>query len=88
MNTYTYQDWVRDGSFAARTGQPVDETIVRQMADSVPPLTYNHSFLQVGEPADLDWNTFEDLYDTFERQGGQWVYLGCQPAGKTRRNNS
>lgn len=88
MVMYTMQDWRRDKVLKLTVGQEVDEPVVWQLRDCVPPMNSTSSYLQVGEAKTID-EEFVSLYDTFERQGDSkspWVYLGaCRPGERTPR---
>lgn len=80
METYTWSDWERDGSLNPKVGQPVEERIVIEMRDCVPPLTASHNLVQCGEPWDSDMEVNEMLYTTFKRTAEGWVFCGhCLP---------
>ena len=83
MKTYTREDWHNDGVLNVQIGQIVDDDIIEQLADCVPPRYYSRGLFQPGEPASHEvWE--EDprfviaLYDTYERAEEGWRYLGMQ----------
>lgn len=83
METYTWNDWERDGSLNPKVGQRVAEQIVREMRNCVYPLTNTPDLMQCGEPWDNDMEVNEMLYTTFKRTEQGWVFCGhCLP-GKT-----
>ena len=84
MAMYTMQDWRRDKVLKLTVGQEVDDQVVWQLRDCVPPVSCTRSYLQVGEARTID-EEFVDLYDTFERDvdsNGAWVYIGACRAGE------
>ena len=88
MAMYTMQDWRRDKVLKLTVGQEVDDPVVWQLRDCVPPVSCTRSYLQVGEAKTID-EEFVSLYDTFERDvdnNGPWVYLGaCRVDERTPR---
>ncbi len=77
MNTYTNEDWKRDKIFNAQIGQPIDEKVVNEMVNSVPPVTYGHNLIQTGDPYDASATLpHANLYTTFRKENGQWIYVG------------
>lgn len=84
MAMYTMQDWRRDKVLKLTVGQEVEDQVVWQLRDCVPPVSLSRSFFQVGEAKDSD-DDMVALYDTFERDvesGGHWIYLGACMAGE------
>lgn len=79
MEKYTMKDWHRDGSLTLSEGQLVDDEIITELADCLPPRTYSVSKFQPGEPYDHDWNTGRPLFRTFEASKEGWVYVGLRP---------
>ena len=69
-------------------GDEVDEAIVDNQRDCVPPQTMRAGYLQVGEPyADAlddrgDAGRWRPTYGTFRRDGSRWVYAGHCFAGQ------
>lgn len=81
---YTMEDWNRDKIFSAAVGQEVEEAIYWEFLGSVPPAYNGHGLFQAGEPYDLDKDTHQDLFTTFQRnERGAWVYMGHCTLGKT-----
>lgn len=77
----TMQDWERADSFykAAEPGDTVDEAIVNEFRDILPPASMHWGYLQVGEPAshvEDENGTWRATYPTFHVQNGAWVYCG------------
>jgi len=58
----------------------LDERIVDDFFDHVPPIFHTRDIVQVGEPSGyvLDAKTGDDCYTfaTFQRRGGQWFSCG------------
>lgn len=89
MNIYTMQDWERDKVFYAQVGQMVEDSIVIEMRDSVPPVYWGGGVLQVGDPWGTDKETFKTLFTTFARnEAGAWVFMGHCLYGKTEHRQS
>ena len=65
METYTMEDWKKDGTFKAAIGQNVSDEVYYQLLNSVPPVYMKSPYLQIGEPWDHDRETFQPLYLTF-----------------------
>ena len=78
----TYADWEAAGSFekAASPGDYVEERIIDQMRDCLPPACMNFGFLQMGEPCshelDPDTGKWKPTFATFKKDGQQWTYCG------------
>jgi len=80
----TYKQWVESNvdSFYdfISPGEALDERIVDEFFDHVPPAFHTRDIVQVGEPSGyvLDAKTGDDRYTftTFQRRGGQWFYCG------------
>ena len=80
---YTMKDWERDGSINIKAGQAVEDAVVNELKNCVPPATLSHGVFQVGEPTSHDWNTGQPLFATFERGGDNvWIYKGLEPIRK------
>ena len=77
MKTYTMTDWRRDGSINIAVGQLVDNDVVRELINSVPPITYRTGVVQVGEAYDHD-SKGQPLYMTFFAVQGGWEYKGLK----------
>ena len=78
----TYADWEAAGSFekAANPGDYVEECIIDQMRDCLPPACMNSGFLQMGEPysheLDPDTGKWKPTFMTFKKDGQHWTYCG------------
>lgn len=86
----TMKMWERAGSFdkIANPGDTVDEEIVEQFMNCLPPLYYWSTYRQCGEPTkhckvpghnDL----YAPTYTTFKKIDGVWVYVGDCFKGKS-----
>lgn len=73
---YTMDDWRKDGTLKLEIGQKVDDEVLNQLINSVPPHYSRYGYFQPGEPYDIDKNTWEDLYMTFEDN----TYIGLKPS--------
>lgn len=64
----------------AKVGDEVEEAIVDEFANCVPPKIFNTNYVQCGEPYshELEEKTgrYRATYTTFEREDGRWVYRG------------
>ena len=93
--TYTMEQWGKDGTFKAETGQTVEREIYEQMRDCVPPLRladsrYNRAHgvvngFRVGEPymhAESPTTGKETMFcAAFGKcDDGEYCFLGCQNA--------
>lgn len=87
--TVTYADWEAAGDFAkaARPGDYVEERIVDDMRDVLPPAKMERGFLQVGEPYshefDPETGHWRGTFPTFVKEGQNWKYCGNCFIGKT-----
>lgn len=78
----TCADWEAAGSFekAANPGDYVEECIIDQMRDCLPPACMNSGFLQMGEPysheLDPDTGKWKPTFMTFKKDGQHWTYCG------------
>lgn len=85
----TYADWEAAGDFskAARPGDYVEERIVDDMRDVLPPAKMERGFLQVGEPYshefDPETGHWRGTFPTFVKEGQNWKYCGNCFIGKT-----
>lgn len=84
----TMADWKRAGSFehAAKPGDAVEDAIVEEFINCLPPRTFRESLVQCGEPYSFakdprDGKT-KSTYGTFHRRGGVWYYCGNCFAGE------
>lgn len=78
----TREVWAAAGDFykAAQPGDTVDEQIVNDFRDCVPPASMSSGYLQVGEAYDhmVDENgRWRPTFMTFAFKDGVWVYCGC-----------
>lgn len=85
MNIYTMQRWAEDQILKIKIGQLVAPEVINQLKNAVPPHSLGYGgYFQEGEGTDVSWDTFEDLYMTFELadDAGNWRYLGnCVSGG-------
>lgn len=93
-NHITMQMWAEAGSFdrIAKAGDSVDDEIVEQFRNSLPPIVNGGEFMQAGGAyADIfikELDTYAPLYATFKKcvtpthPEGIWVYLGNCLRGK------
>ena len=78
----TYADWEAAGDFgkAAQPGDYVEERIVDDMRDVLPPAKMERGFLQVGEPYshefDPETGHWRGTFPTFVKEGQNWKYCG------------
>ncbi|MBQ7818485.1 MAG: hypothetical protein IJ341_02190 [Bacteroidales bacterium] len=79
----TMKMWEEAGSFdrVAVPGDTVDEEIVEEMMNNVPPLYYHSAYRQCGEPADhrkdVEHGWYAPVYTTFKKNSdGVWIYVG------------
>lgn len=78
----TYADWEAAGSFekAANPGDYVEERIIDEMRDCLPPACMDFGFLQMGEPhsheLDPDTGRWRPTFATFKKGGQHWIYCG------------
>ena len=81
-------DWYRARSFekAATPGDAVEDAIVEEFINCLPPRTYRKSLVQCGEPysfaKDPRDGTTKATYCTFHREDGIWYYCGNCFAGE------
>lgn len=95
MKHITMKMWEEAGSFdrVAVPGDIVDEEIVEEMMNNVPPLYYHSSYRQCGEPAnhckvpERDW--YAPTYTTFKKNtDGVWVYVGECFKGESKHQSN
>lgn len=85
----TYADWEAAGDFmkAAHPGDFVEERIVEEFLNSVPPASHRAGYIQSGEPyshrEDPRSGRFRATYPTFQKEGYNWIYRGCCFLGNT-----
>lgn len=84
----TMDDWRRAGDFerAARPGDQVEEEIVEDFLNVLPPATNSATLVQCGEPVshcyDPDTGHWRPTYTTFSQRDGLWYYCGNCFIGK------
>ena len=75
-----YDDAYQSFSSLVRVGDMVDEQIVEEFRDCLPPVAYNGRYLQCGEAYTHKFNyktqKYEPAFITFARELGSWVYKG------------
>ena len=75
-----YDDAYQSFSSLVRVGDMVDEQIVEEFRDCLPPVAYNGRYLQCGEAYTHEINPktgkWEPAFITFARELGSWVYKG------------
>lgn len=84
MEVYTMEQWAKDGTFKAKPGQFVEESIYWQMLNCVPPRSCSRDYMQVGEADGTCPKTGRDTYATFARENGMWKFVGYLPFGEGR----
>ena len=78
----TMEDWYAAGNFddAAKVGDRVEEAIVDDFVNSLPPACMTHGYVQSGEPYSHEWDPEKEQYRptfaTFMKDGDHWIYLG------------
>lgn len=84
----TMKDWEAARSFdqAAKPGDLVDEAIVWEFLNCLPPVTNRRNLMQCGEPysheEDPETGRWRATYATFHRTEEGWVYCGNCFAGE------
>lgn len=84
----TYADWEMTGDFsrAVKPGDYVEERIVDEMRDCLPPASMAVGYLQVGESYSYEYDPekgrLRPTFTTFCMKGGRWMYCGHCFAGK------
>ena len=73
---YTMDDWRKDGTINLEIGQEVDNEVLNQLINGVPPHYLQYGVFQPGEAFDMDRNTWENLYMTFKGN----TYIGLKPS--------
>ena len=75
-----YDDAYQSFSSLVRVGDMVDEQIVEEFRDCIPPVAYNGRYLQCGEAYTHKFNyktqKYEPAFITFAKEVGLWVYKG------------
>lgn len=82
---YTMEDWQRDKELSPAIGQMVDNAVVWELIECLPPAYWHHGVFQVGEAYSHDKDTCQPLYATFEQVNtdGLWQYKGHCLKGQT-----
>ena len=80
---YTMDDWRVDGSLKPEVGDYVEDEVIEELANSVPPTTYKSTLFQPGEAYTMS-KDYEHLYMTFVNDGN-WKYVGLCPKGTNKR---
>lgn len=85
METYTMKQWEIDGTLKIAVGQQVENDLVWELIDCVPPAYFKRGVFQVGEPKSTDAETLKSLFDTFthDGEGENWIYRGECLYGQT-----
>lgn len=81
---YTMDDWRVDGSLKPEVGDYVEDEVIEELANSVPPTTYSRGIFQPGEAYDMS-EEYTELYMTFVREQRGWKYVGLCPKGSTKQ---
>lgn len=84
MEIYTDEQWAKDGTFNAKPGQFVEDKVVYQLRDCVPPLSFSRDYIQVGEAHGTCPVTFRNTYATFAKEDGRWKFVGNVPHNEGR----
>lgn len=82
---YTMEDWQRDKDLSPAVGQMVDNAVVWELIECLPPTYWHRGVFQVGEPYTHDKENGRPLYATFEQVNtdGLWQYKGHCLLGET-----
>lgn len=76
----TMEMWTNNFQDVAEVGDSVDESIVDEFANCVPPAWYSSGLVQCGEPysheKDEKSGNFRPTYVTFLKEDGKWIYKG------------
>ena len=89
MKKYTMEDWEKDGSLKIQIGQVTSDEVIESLLNCLPPTTYGRGIFQVGERKDSDYeelvnnDNYIELFDTFKRESGEWIYCGTCRIGET-----
>lgn len=84
MEVYTDEQWGKDGTFSAKPGQFVEDSVFYQLRDCVPPLHCCRDYMQVGEAYGYDFDKHCTTYTTFVKEGGRWKFIGELGDGEGR----
>lgn len=82
MKTVTMEMWEKAGDFekAADPGDRVEEDVVQNFLDCVPPAVNCSDLVQVGEPYSHEFHPqkerFLPTFTTFKKVDGSWIYCG------------
>lgn len=71
----TYRDW-QNGSLSdyLQFGDEVDEEMMDYFLNTLPPVTWTSTLVQMGEP--YSHVAGRATYATLRREGGRWYYAG------------
>ena len=89
LKLVTYADWEAAGSFekAAQPGDSVEERIVDEFLNCLPPVRQERGFVQCGEPYSHEYDPeaghWRATFATFQKRGEAWYYCGNCFAGKS-----
>lgn len=84
MEVYTDEQWAKDGTFKAKPGQFVEDSVFYQLRDCVPPLHCCRDYMQVGEAHGYDFEKHCTTYTTFVKEEGKWKFIGELGNGEGR----
>ena len=82
MNIITERMLENTESFtgAVKPGSYVEESIVDNFLNVLPPATHRHNLIQCGEPYSSAWDKneqkYRETYITFHHDGSLWQYVG------------
>lgn len=86
----TYADWEAAGSFTeiAKPGDAVEERVVDEFLNCLPPMRQECGFIQCGEPYSHEYDPetghWRATFATFQKRGRRpWYYCGNCFAGKS-----
>lgn len=90
MKHITMEDWKNGGSFCkiAEPGDTVDDDVIEEFRNVLPPLINRKSYLQCGEPVSYSFDYIREKYRqtfiTFSRDAavGSWLYHGTCFSGE------
>lgn len=89
VKVLTMDDWRKAGSFdkLAKPGDVVEEAIVEEFRNIIPPVNNGRRVMQCGEPYEHRYDPERDrwraTYTTFKLEAGYWFYCGHCFLGKT-----
>lgn len=82
----TYKQWTeskKDLNEFLQVGDAVDEEILDYFIGVLPPACQSPRCVQIGEPYSQDAGGL--LFETLEKQDGQWIYTGHKNTPKTEK---